>query len=237
MAHVPDRFRAPRAVSLALALVASASLASAAQIGIRYDGVDGFGLSQSTAMTAISAGIPVVSTDLLDQADGLTVIRAFDPASVVTGPPATATSHWSVENQRGDARQLYLVFARPLANEIMIDDQPQQVAYAPGDVGLALQSGQGGFDWVIFEVPVGDDLYYYPAVSLGSLGDGQTTASPFAVNYILDNPQIFLEPQGFELGIPKWQLLSAFVPIPEPSTALLVAAGVAALAAGRRSGS
>jgi MYXO-CTERM domain-containing protein len=217
------------------AVMLLASVASAGPIvsAVRYDGLDGYGLTQQTAS---ASGIPIVPMNTLAQATGLTVTQDFDESSVSTGPPATGISNWNVTNDVGKdlLGQLYLVFAKPLENTILVNGQSQLVDYAPDDVGLTLQNGAGGLDWVIFQVFNGLDLYYYPAVSLGSLGAGETTASPFQVNYILDNPQIFLDATGFELGIPKWQLLAAFVPIPEPSPALLVAAGLGILAAGRR---
>jgi hypothetical protein len=222
------------ATALAASMLLIGAVAGATPVtgSVRFDGVDGFGTAQQTAL---DSGIPIVPIDSLDLAEDLVVFQDFDNGSVSVGPPATATSDWDVQNQSGvDLAELFLVFAKPLANTITVNGQTEIVDYAADDVGLGLQNDVGGFDWIIFEVPAGGDLYYYPAVSLGSLGDDQTTASPFQVDYILDNPQIFLEVNGFELGIPKWQILAVFVPVPEPSTALLVATGVAALAAGRR---
>lgn len=215
----------------AIALQADAAQAATVFGEVRFDGADGFG---TTEQTAIDSGMTIVPIDALDLATELAIGQNLIGDTVNVGPPGTATSDWTVTNNRGeDLDALFLVFAKPLPNTIEVSGQNQLIDYDPVDVGLRLQAG-GGFDWVIFAVPAGGNLYYYPAVSLGSLGDGQTTASPFQVDYILDAPQTFLDAQGFELGIPQWQILAVFVPIPEPSTASLVALGVAALAAGRR---
>ncbi len=224
-------------LALVVLLVLSGSAANATTVvgEVRFDGLNGFG---TTEQTAIDSGMPIVSDMTIDLAENLGIGQNFNDASVILGPPATATSDWTVTNNRGeDLASLYLIFAKPLPNTIQIDLSNEIVDYDPVDVGLRLQTGAapgGGFDWVIFEVPAGGEMYYYPAVSLGSLGDGQTTAFPFQVNYILDDPQTFLGAEGFELGIPQWQILAVFVPVPEPSTALLVASGVVVLAAGRR---
>ena len=213
-----------------LALAAPGSAGSIATAEIRFDGASGFGVSQQTAL---ASGAPILTRDSVALATDLETTRNVNEGSLVTGPPATVTSLWNVTNQTGQDLfgSLYLVFARPLPSTISVDGQPQDVTYLPEHVGLRLQS-----PWVIFEVDFDPnaDPVYYPAVLLGSLGDGQTTADPFAVNYILDDPQIFLDADGFELGLPTWQILSVFIPIPEPSTVLLLGAGLAALGVRRR---
>jgi hypothetical protein len=227
LASLPNPFARPLQAALcgaAAFLVAAAASAVPVSNVTFFDGAGGFGLSQTTAM---NSGIPVFSVPFVELAEGLGVFQDLDENGVTTGDPATATSYWNVENQSGtDLATLYLIFAAPLDHD--------GVDYDPTDVGLTLQSEMGGFDWVIFEVPFAGDLYYYPAVSLGSLGDGQTTTSPFLVNYTLRNPQLTVNGEGFDLGIPQWHLLTVTTPVPEPSTALLVALGVTALAAGRR---
>ena len=216
-------------------LVAAASIAAATSAGaagqVRFSGSNGFGTTQQEAFAAQSAGVPLLTVDAVDLVDGLLTLRNLDQGSIQTGPPATATSFWNVTNESGQdlIGDLYLVFAKPLPNQTT---SGQPFSYPPDTVGLDLQNSAG---WLIFEVDLQPNPVYYPAVLLGSLGDGQTTAAPFAVKYILDDPQIFNEPDGFdELGIPQWQLLSYFVPIPEPSTAVLLAGGLGLIAAGRR---
>jgi hypothetical protein len=220
------------AAVLASATILAAPSARAVMSNVRFDGLGGFGVSQATAT---ASGIPILPVGGIDPATGLTVTQDLLEGTVAAGPPGTATSQWSVTNDTGGGflgGDLYLVFTRPLDNTITVNGLPQLVSYAPEDVGLTLHNDVGGLDWVILQVPSGLDLYYYPAVLLGSLGADETS-SQFAVNYILDDPQIFLDPSGFELGLPRWQLRSLFVPIPEPASVLLVAAGLGALAARR----
>jgi len=133
-----------------------------------------------------------------------------------------------VENRQGvDIASLYLVLAKPLDHT--------GFDFTTGGVGITLQNEMGDYDWVIFEVPAAGNLYYYPAVSLGALGDGQATAEPFLIHYSLVDPPTIARGEDVELGIPQWHLLALTAPVPEPSTALLAGLGLAGLAARRRS--
>jgi hypothetical protein len=227
-ARNPSRWVLSFAV-LALSLAGSRPAAAVGQV--HFTGANGFGTTQQEALAAQSAGVTLTTISQVDFATGLTTLRNLDQGAINTGPPATATSFWNITNETGQdlIGDLYLVFAKPLSNQTQ---QGTSFSYDPADVGLDLLNNPG---WVIFEVDLQPNPVYYPAVLLGSLGNGQTTASPFAVKYILDGPQIFFESDGFiELGIPQWQLFSFFVPIPEPSTALLVGGGLALIAGARR---
>ena len=198
----------------------------------------GFGVTEATAL---ASGLPILVPGMLAQATGLEIGQTLDPFSILTGPPGEATSSWTVTNNTGIdlIGDVYLVFAKPIENTITVAGMDVDIEYDPSDVGLTLENGTGGDDWVLIEAFDTDGVdpdygtLYYPAVSLGSLLIGDTSDA-FSVRYVLDNPQVFLDTQGFELGIPRWQILAAFTPIPEPSTALLVALGLGAFALVRR---
>lgn len=240
MAHSPSRFRSlcgVRAVLAATALLVAAPAAPGGAVPITetlfFTGPGGYGVSGTEAT---ASGLPILSPPLAT-IDGFETTRELDPLSIRLGPPGRASSDWTVANQRGVdlVGDVYLLFVRPLENEVDLGNRTETVDYDPADVGLTLRNEAGGLDWVLLQGfdPVLGNLYY-PAVSLGSLLDGETSAA-FRVDYVLEDPERFLNSDAlFELGLPAWQIGSAFVPIPEPATGLLVGGGLAALALGRR---
>ncbi len=262
MERAPHRIRARRR-RVATALTSFAALAFAASAGaasfdVRWDGVTfpGFGVSEATALDAAAAGIPLLQFSgvlLNDQvtpgAPHIGTTNDLDEQSVVIPIPpgtgiATATSSWTGTNNTqinsgGPLEQLYLVFASPETNTIILNGQPTDITYDPQDVGLTLSFGEGGADWAILQVPSNpldptSDPVYYPAVALGPLGVGET--APFELHYQLENPQVFLEPFNSELGLPRWNIYytSSSMMVPEPATGLLLLAGLGSLAAARR---
>jgi len=225
-----------------------ASVASAVAFDVRWDDpfFGGYGVSEATATSASSAGIPIIQLQPNSvELNELDMNHQLDPSSVriptpVGSAPATATSNWTATNDTGSNtgggpfENLYLIFAQPIENTITLDGQSHTFSYDPSDVGLSLRFGEGGLDWVILKVLDAGTPAYYPAVSLGTLADG--AFAQFPLNYTLENPQVFTEAFNFELGIPQWNLYSASIPseIPEPSALLLVLAGLGAIAVARR---
>jgi hypothetical protein len=244
--HALPLIRAGFATGMLLALATAP--AHAASVPVTWDGTDGWGVSQATAQSANSAGIPIVqvpAVQLIDFDDpDVGVGHALNTSSpVIATPvgsgPATVDSTWSATNLSdmnapGDPvpDNLYLVFSRPFEYQIFLNGQTQTFSYDPADVGLTLSSGEAGLaDWVLLLVAAGNPVYY-PAVSLGTLAAGSTL--PFQLFYTLDPPQLFGEPTNFQLGIPTWNLFFTSIAVPEPSTALLLLFGLGALAVARR---
>jgi len=202
----------------------------------------GYGVSQTTAL---ASGIPIVQApSLLPKPDSLVVDPDLTESSLVlpssSTKPATITSDWSATNNTGITNQnLYLVYVRPVTNTITLDGQQHTYTYDADDVGLRLSSGEGGLDWVILQVPSNpvdpnSIPVYYPAVSLGTLGNGGSENYP--LYYSLFNPQVFNGTTHDVLGLPKWTLAfySTAAPIPEPSSGLLMFIGLLGIARTRR---
>jgi hypothetical protein len=248
------RLRTPVAVAALLGSALVSAPAHAASFTVFWDREafggfpSGYGLTETTALNANSAGIPILSiaaASLQALPSSVPVNHVLDESTLsppfpIGAGPATITSNWSATNNTGTnaggtPQTLYVVYERPITN----DEHSPPVTYNPADVGITLTNdGNGsGVDWVIFQIPVaGGNSVYYPAVSLGTLADGATAAFPLF--YTLNNPQVFTVPQSFnyELGMPKWSLdfVSITAPIPEPSSGVLMLVGLLGIAGGRR---
>jgi len=217
--------------------------AVAAQATVTYDQTptDGFnhGLGLSLA-EAQNAGVPFFSAiggqlftvvDDQDPANSSLLIEETLVSDQVTDAnnPASAVQSWQVTNQSGSDQpdNLVLVFQRPMPNTVLVDGVEEDFEYDLGEVSLDLQNG---FDWIILQVDQGSETWYYPAIRLGALPDGESLANPFETALTVQNPEIFERVnQEFVLGLPDWQVRAAFI-VPEPSTGLLVGLGCAALA-------
>jgi hypothetical protein len=199
----------------ALAIAAAMFLASpAGAFPVVFNGAGGYGVSAATASSVSSAGYPILedvtvySASLFDL-----VIPAPDVLSTAIGlhatasHPNTAQSRWSVTNNgEGSLDNAWLVFFRPLT-------------YPPANVGIDLQLG----NWALVDVPVGKSDYFYPAVFLGDL-DSEDTVT-FLMNHIVGQA---LTQQGSTLVLPKYSVGVLYgVPVPEPSTLVLLTIGLA----------
>jgi hypothetical protein len=252
-----SRFGTTLVVVMLLGSTIASAPARAASFTVFWDAAafgpypSGYGVSQTTAQSANSAGIPIVSFSGLVgwNPNTLPINRTLDistltPPFPIGSTPATITANWSATNNTGlnngtgPTQNLYLVFERPVTNDqFFVNGQQQLVTYNPADVGLTLTNdGSGsGVDWVILQVPVANNnAVYYPAVSLGPLANGAATAFPLF--YTLNNPQVFTENFNYALGMPKWSLdfVTNPAPIPEPSSGLLMLVGLLGIAGGRR---
>jgi hypothetical protein len=241
--------RSTLAAGAALALLGVAP-AGAVSTTVFWDNADfgfgtGYGVSQTSALAANAAGIPIVSAaSLQPKPDSLVVDHNVDESSLVLpssgSNPATIRSDWTATNNTGITDQnLYLAYVRPITNTIVLNGQSHTYTYDPSDVGLRLTFGGSGVDWVILQVPSNpvdpnSIPVYYPAVSLGTLGSG--AAQDFPLFYTLYNPQVFQGTTKDELGLPKWSLAfySTAAPIPEPSSGVLMFIGLLGIAQARR---
>jgi hypothetical protein len=218
---------------LALVLVLAAASARALPVTIYWDGpvigAGTLGVSQATATNAGAAGVPIlqpaIGSENLSESESPTINRSHDPGSLVLGSPTTLTANWNVVNDTAASLQnLYLVFMRP--ESTVVDGH--SFDYEPAEVGLTLGAG-----WVLFQVDAGANTVYYPAVSLGNLGNGANAGFPLFYS-LKDRPEFFSENFNFELGMPTWRVFFVTAPIPEPASGLLVLTGLLGIAVGRR---
>jgi len=207
----------------AMAIAAALLLAGpAGAFPVVFDGAGGYGVSAATASSVSAAGFPIIQDATVYSASlfGL-VIPAPDVLSstIVASPtvahPNTAQSRWSVTNTgKTSLDGAWLVFLTP-------------VTYDPAKVGIDLRAG----NWALVDVPVGESGdYFYPAVFLGNLDTDETVT--FLMNHVVGQA---LTQQGSTLVLPKYSVgVLQGVPVPEPSTFVLLAAGAALVGVLRR---
>jgi hypothetical protein len=182
---------------------------------------------------ALASGIPISEpTYVVSAADVLHVIDqdvhagGLDPFSPITATSNSASSSWTVQNVYphdliGDT---YLLFTTTAPYPTGSGD----IEYDPSDVGLSIDPDLG---WVLIHTSAGPgEDYYFPAMSLGSLVQGEV-APAFDVNFVVDVP---LQRVGNTYVLPRFRTAAGFQPIPEPGTATLLGLGLVLLAALRR---
>jgi hypothetical protein len=209
-----------RALAIAAALLLWAGPASA--FPVFFNGPSGFGTSAARASAVDAAGFPIIEDASVYTASTYSlVIPAPNVLShnILTNPtlqnPTTAQSRWSVTNGgEGDLSDAWLVFLTP-------------VTYTKSKVGIDLQPGGR---WALVDVPVGKTDYFYPAVFLGDVGADETVT--FLMNHVIGEA---LTQQGSTFILPQYSVgLLQGVPLPEASSFVLLAAGLALAGALRR---
>jgi tetratricopeptide (TPR) repeat protein len=224
-----------RAVTPALALLACVSAARAASIPVLFDGPlaggQHFGLSTTSAAAAQAAGVPVLQVPLASARDRLRIVaqelasQNLTPGDLVT--PFEVRSGWTARNVSGAnfANDAYLVFTTADPRAVQLSTGSVTADHDETRVGLRIDSADG---WVLFRaVDAALGELHYPAVRLGSLA--ANAQAQVAVSYYLN--QLLTYPDGNTTTVPLPRLRIALAVIPEPLTALLVAAGLGMLAA------
>jgi hypothetical protein len=229
--------------SVLVASLAFSAPALAVPYAALFDGPAGgdgqnFGLSASSAAAAQAAGVPVVVTPIFTTVGVLEVVNQ-DLASITVDSddldiPFEIDSTWTVESVFSTPLigNAYLVFPTTDPRTIDLGSGPQTIEYEDSLVGLVLDGAQG---WALIQVSDPQlGTLFYPAISLGSLDPGQQ--KDVELRYHLEQLFNFPVGGGQELvPLPTLRIRFAFVPIPEPTTGLLVATGLLGLAARTRS--
>lgn len=235
-----DRFRrsaTPRSVAalLLLAGLLVGSGATADSVPVFFTGLDGIGISEADAMglKLLFGDDIVIEPSFVGEGTGVLEVVSQDvnagsvsPFPPLSGESNTASSTWQARNVSefdllGDTYLLF-VTSDPFATG------DEVVQYEDVNVGLDFDPDDG---WVLVRAGGGDEIYYLPAVALGSLSPGQLTGS-ITVGYHVNEPLEQL-PNG-QYVLPQLRTGMGFTPIPEPGTAALLACGLALMAARSR---
>jgi hypothetical protein len=222
-----------------LAVAPSAASASTIQFMVGQPGY-ALGVSYEDAM---SSGLPIIHSPLQVAGENLTVEATTLTETAVLGPPGQTTQDFEV-TYRSDATgpdptdpgdELLLVFKSFGVAEAGIsswnylgsfDDGISEAQGTLTPVGFTLTQ-----DWclVSFYNTALNEMLYFPAITLGALEKGDSTTVP--ISFLLTDPKTTLsvDYDALVLLLPKLYYDAAFVPIPEPTSAILLALGLAGL--------
>lgn len=203
------------------------------QCTVFFTGPGGFGITQSDAVfLGNQLGIPTFAANSVDSLNEMLSVSSTDfnqNEDLTPFPPTTtgttfADSAWTVQNVSEEPLigDLFFLLAS-VVNEFEFEGE--MIRYGDDEVSLIIPANQS---WEIVLSPSG---FYYPAVRLAEPlpTNGLSDALPIRIR--IDGGLETTAPNRFVL--PKFLMGSAFTPIPEPSSALLVALGLAAIAVRR----
>ena len=233
-----------RRINLVAAVAAAWLLAgSAAATPVAFTGeLNSQGMPLGTSQAdALASGISIIpsalsSLSLLGDHD-LSVVNDFSMGvgNQSVPMPLVAVSDWSLTNDGGTGN-VTLVVVSFSDTVVEIAGVSEKIQYASDTVGLDVTDA-----WSFLEIdrssiidPQLDPVYLF-ALDLGVVASGATV--DFGMPYYLSNPRSYIGSAGFNVVLPRLEVMTVFVPIPEPGSGLLLGLGIIALACkGRKMG-
>jgi hypothetical protein len=217
-------------------LLLAASAAFAGSIGLTFNGPTDstgkhWGVSAASASAAQSAGITLLNAPISEVSGNLDIVNQDLGSLTLTKDdlvtPFNVTSHWTAESEQNFASSVvWLVFTSIDPRTFTVGGQTKDVNYDPTKVGLRADSNAG---WVLIQTSAPSlGTLYYPAVRLGPLDLQEREV--VNVPYFLQQLVTFDNNGSKILPLPKLRIAIATTPIPEPTTALLLVAGLCGLA-------